>query len=726
MQRIRGLTPVTTSSRRRLIAVTFVTVSTISIVLIFGIVNQVFADLLKPITLISQAERRGEVIDTPVVQNSDTRQDFQNQLGEPSDEETKDAVNGEKPKPVSNDQDYTKWSLPKDAKIRFGKGRIIQMRYSPDGKQLAVATPIGIWIYDAQSGVELKLLTGHTTRVQAVAYLNDGTTIATGYTDNVGLWDTVTGKLKKTIRTGFLSTMTLSPDNDTIAIGTYNGSVELWDVATGRRGENLSGQTNLAGHTAPISSIVYSPDKTTLATASGEKTVRLWDIATGQIKATLTGHTDRITSIAYSPDGITIATTSIDKTVRLWDAFSGNHIETLTGHQHYVLSVDFSPDGHTIVSRGWDGIRFWHVDVENDEVTLKGRIPRVSAQTYSPDGKTIAVAGNDGTVSLYDATAVASNDKQELGTKGRPFFSGHARWTNCVTYSPDGTMIATANVKGIHLWNAETVEHLTTFKGHTDNVYSVAFSPDGTSILAGSWDGIGHLWNVDTGEYKRLRVENDSESSSNNTGYITRRDNVTSAIFSPDGTTIASAIDEKTIRLWNAATGELTNSLIGHTDFIHSIAFSPDGTTIASVSSDKTVRLWDVATGNHKTTLTGHIDGIYSVAYSPDGKTIATGAWYRDRVVRLWDVATGTAKLPLRTGNGTVVCMAYSPDGTILAISGNSSVRLWDVATKQHKKTLTGHRDSVRSLAFSPDGNTLATVNTYGIMFLWDVTPKKD
>lgn len=726
MQEIRGMDPVTASYSKRLIVVACVTASAISIVLICGIVNQVYADLLKPFSLILQSERRGEFIDTSVVQNSETRQVSQNQLGAPSGEETKDGSR-EKPKQVSDDQDYTKWSLPENALARFGKGRIIQMRYSPDGKQLAVATPIGIWIYDAQSGEELKLLTGYTTGLQAIAYLKDGNTIAAGYTDRVGLWNTVTGKLIKTIKTGFLNTMTLSPDSDTIAIGTYNGSVELWDVATGQRGENLSGQTSVAGHTNTISSIAYSPDKTTLAAARGDKTVRLWDIATGQIKATLTGHTDQITSITYSPDGITIATTSSDDTVRLWDSFSGNPIDTLTGHQHYVLSVVYSPDGNTIASMGWEGIIFWHVDAENDAVTLKGKIPWVSNLAYSSDGTTLAVAGNDGTAYIYDTTQFNSIDKHGVKPKGKPIFSGHTRWANCVTYSPDGTIIATANFKGIHLWNAETVEHLTTLKGHTDNVYSLSFSPDGKRIAAGSWDGIGHLWNVDTGEYRRLRVEDEAQSSSvNNKGYITRQDNVTTLIFSPDGTTIASAIDEKTIRLWNTATGKLTNSFIGHTDYISSIAFSPDGNTIASVSRDQTVRLWDVKTGQLEATLTGHTDAVYSVSYSPDGETIATGAWYSDTVVRLWDVATNTEKLPFRTGSGAVLCLAYSPDGTILAISTHSEIQLWDVATRQHKKTYTGHQSSVDSFAFSPDGNTIASVSLDGTMILWDVTPKRD
>ena len=316
MQDIRDLNSNTASYSKRLIAVAFVTASAISIVLIFGFVNRVFADLAN--------------------------------------------ANGDSSNQVAGDRgDYTKWSLPKDAKVRFGKGRIIQMQYSPDNSQLAVATPIGIWIYDSQSGEELNLLTGHRSEVEHLAYSPDGTTIATGAWDGVRLWDAVTGNLKSILEMTSVRAMAFSPDGTTIVTGTNHGPVQVWDVSTRQR------KTEHIGHTDIVSSIGFSPDKTTIATASRDATVRLWDISTGQTKSILSGHTEWVNSVNYSPDGTTIATASLDDTVRLWDAFSGNHIDTLTGHEHYALSVEYSPNGNTIVSRGWDGVIFWHVDDEN-------------------------------------------------------------------------------------------------------------------------------------------------------------------------------------------------------------------------------------------------------------------------------------------------------------------------------------------------------------------------
>jgi WD40 repeat protein len=138
---------------------------------------------------------------------------------------------------------------------------------------------------------------------------------------------------------------------------------------------------------------------------------------------------------------------------------------------------------------------------------------------------------------------------------------------------------------------------------------------------------------------------------------------VTAVAFSPDGKMVASGSDDKTVRLWDAATGEERQKLEGHDNEVSAVAFSPDGKTVASGSYDKTVRLWDAATGEERQKLEGHDDPVSAVAFSPDGKTVASGSW--DKTVRLWDAATGEERQKHQTSR-SVSRIAFSQDGSSL------------------------------------------------------------
>jgi WD40 repeat protein len=135
--------------------------------------------------------------------------------------------------------------------------------------------------------------------------------------------------------------------------------------------------------------------------------------------------------------------------------------------------------------------------------------------------------------------------------------------------------------------------------------------------------------------------------------------------FSSDGRLLASGSYDKTVRLWDPATGMLEQTLKGHLDSIHSVAFSPDGRLLASGSSDKTVRLWDPATGALGQTLKGHLNSVHSVAFSPDGQLLASGSY--DKTVRLWDSATGALEHTLEGLSDWVTKLEFSQDGSSLS-----------------------------------------------------------
>ena len=387
-----------------------------------------------------------------------------------------------------------------------------------------------------------------------------------------------------------VTSVSFSPDGKYIASGSWDGTVILWEVESGKEIRTLT------GHTASVNSVSFSPDGKYLASGSNDETVKLCEVESGKELRT-SYHTDAVSFVSFSPDGKYIASGRRDDTVKLWEAESGKEIRTLNGHKDWVNTVSFSPDGKYIASGSDDEtVKLWEVESGKEIRTFEAHTFFLDSISFSPDGKYIVSGSGDDTIKLWEV---------ESGKEVRTF-SDHTASVNSVSFSPDGKYIASDSLDDtVKLWEVESGKEIRTFTGHTGYVTSVSFSPDGKYLASGSVDGTIKLWEVDSG--KEIRTFSGHTSS------------VTSVSFSPDGKYIASGSNDNTVKLWEVESGKEIRTLTGHTnDVVDSVSFSPDSKYIVSGSYDGTVKLWDVETGELIYTIINRKDGEW-LTYTPEG-----------------------------------------------------------------------------------------------------------
>ncbi|WP_437978623.1 pentapeptide repeat-containing protein [Sorangium sp. So ce295] len=575
----------------------------------------------------------------------------------------------------------------------------------------------------------------HGSRCNAVAISPDGTLLASGHAHGIVLWDMATGSALRRLNghVAWVTSVTFSPDGETLASGSDDCTVRLWDVSTG----NVL--CVLKGHAHNVNSVTFSPDGETLASGSSDRTVRLWQVATFQQIAVLRGHLDGVMAVKFSPDGETLASGAHDTVIRLWKVATGETLRVLSGHRGGVLSVAFSPDGETLASGSLDyDIGLWRVSTAEMLHMLKGHARHVRSVAFSPDGATLASGSGDGAVQLWNRSGVALHALE-----------GHAAGVTSVAFSPDGATLASGSKDNtVRLWQVSTGGALRVLKGQPSVAIAMALSSDGATLALASEDFGAHLWRMSTWNalpppmHRRLPTVTLAFSPDGTTMAFAHYDHtirlrrlgadrtelvlsghyhgITDIAFRHDGGVIASGSLDRTVRLWRTETAEPLRVLEGHDDGISSVVFSPDGSTLASGSVDRTIRLWQADGEGAVRVLEGHGHAVRSVAFSPDGSTLASAS--DDTTVRLWPLAEGREPRALRGHAGPVMGLAFSPDGTWLASgSDDGSVLLWRVSADEMARVLQGHTGEVVSVAFMPDGETLLSSSTDGTVRFWDV-----
>jgi WD40 repeat protein/class 3 adenylate cyclase len=297
-----------------------------------------------------------------------------------------------------------------------------------------------------------------------------------------------------------------------------------------------------------------------------------------------------------------------------------------------------------------------------------------------------------------------------------------------VAFSPDGTIVATSDVRGrICLWHVADGRQILSLEGHNDFVFSIAFHPQGNMLASGGLDRTIRLWDLQTGEcLQRLSIH---------------KIGVSMVVFSPDGTLLASSSGDQTIKLSQVSTGECVMTLQGHHGIVRSIAFSPQGHLLVSAGLDHLIKVWDLKTGHCLKTIEDScqvnsmtlIPELYSPHLSTDpgkdisgfhpvelqGLIVTAG---EDAIIKLWNLNTGECVKTLAGHSERIWCVSCSPNGLYLATaSDDTCIRLWETRTGQCIKTFAGHENRVWFVAFSPDSHLLVSGSEDQRIKLWDI-----
>ncbi|OAI46824.1 hypothetical protein AYO44_10630 [Planctomycetaceae bacterium SCGC AG-212-F19] len=250
-----------------------------------------------------------------------------------------------------------------------------------------------------------------------------------------------------------------------------------------------------------------------------------------------------------------------------------------------------------------------------------------------------------------------------------------------------------------------------TLNGNAGPVWSTAYAPDGGTLAMAIDDGTVRLW-----EPSAVRVRGTINA---------HKGPIWSLAYAPDGRLLATASDDGLVKLWEMPGGKERQGL-PHPTSVRALAFAPDGKRVVTGSRNGVVRVWDVASGSEAFATTGqHAGTIVAVAFARDGKTIASAGG--DKVVKLWDAHSGQELLTLQGHTGGVYTVAFSPDSkTVASGSWDKTIKLWDAASGSCLRTLQGHTQDVWAVAFSPDGKTLASASEDRTVKLWDTATGND
>jgi WD40 repeat protein/serine/threonine protein kinase len=544
------------------------------------------------------------------------------------------------------------------------------------------------------------------------------------------------GSLIRTLEghSNWVTAAALTPDGGQIVSASYDRTLRVWDLESGRSLRTFE------GHSREVNGVAITPDGRRAVSASGDTTLKVWDPENGQILRTLEGHRGWVSGVAITPDGRCAVSASYDWTLRVWDLESGRSLRTLEGHTGCVHGVAIAPDGRLAVSASEDAtLRLWDLQNGRSLRTFEGHMGLVSAAVVTPDGRRVVSASGDHTLRIWDLES-----GQSLRT-----LEGHTGWVHGVAITADGRRAVSASAdQTLRIWDLETGQSLRILGGHTDLVSAAVLTPDGRRAVSASADHTLRVWDLEsdqsvraleghtdwvtavipnlsgrhaelTSDYHTLRVR-DLESGQSLRALEGHTDWVTAAAVSPDWRRAVSASADQTLRAWDLESGQSLCTLMGHTDVVSAVAVAPNGRHAVSASADQTLRVWDLESGQSLRTLEGHTDLVSAVAVALDGRRAVCAL--ADQTLRVWDLESGQSLRTLQGHTGWVNGVVVTPDQYhAVSASADHTLRVWDLESGQSLRTLTGHTDVVSAVALTPDGRRAVSASADHTLRVWDL-----
>jgi WD40 repeat protein/energy-coupling factor transporter ATP-binding protein EcfA2 len=605
-------------------------------------------------------------------------------------------------------------------------GTIYRVAVNRMNRTIATAGLGPILLWNAETGERLGMLAGHDGQVLSLAFSPDGETLVSSGSDKtLRFWNVRTRREERLV--GLLRparALVFNADGSRLALSRVEngkGVVVLWDVER----KTFHGAPLKGGHTAWITSLDFSPRGDTLASGSADGNVVLWNTDTGQMVRRLTGPAGvQVMAVAFRPDGRFLASGGSDGKVRLWDVARGEETsEPCKVHESQVFGLAFSPNGQVLASTGRDRrILLWNLEDRVDPAeslrwtasnclpfaTLTGHGQAVWSVAFTRSGRLVS-AGDDGNAILWDLRTV-SRFGTVLPEQQVPVMAvaRDARGEWLASGGTDGSIF----LRNLPHRGTRAAPSYWLREAPSDEIRSLAFSPERGRRLLASGDKAGKvlLWDLDgSGTPAELTAGEET------------RPEIWAVAFSPDGNLLAAGDQDGGFRVWDVRTRRLVHrEAKAHKLAVLAVTFSPRGRILATASSDRKILLWNVVRYDKPAELTGHSEGINSIAFSPNGELLASGS--ADLTVRLWDVKTAAQRGSYLTGpDNSVTGVTFGQDGRILAASSEDGrVFLWDVAKQLPIGAGLHGYTPLSGLAFAPDGSSLVAGGKSGVLS-WDL-----